>query len=690
MAGGLLYIQRIRNYKVYEVSEAFKHQIDLFARQIGISQTVRLVQSELVKVPVAVGWLKPMILLPMGVILQLPPEQIESILWHELAHIRRRDYLVNILQGLVETVFFFNPGLLWLSSLIRAEREACCDDIVLSRTNRKANYLEALLAIADENNRYMNLAMGIGSGSQLRDRMKRMISQENKRLSIAEKVVLIIGLVMLSAFTTLPKTTQAAVQHLFDVAIRKTDRSTHSKIVAYSTKEQPGVRQKIELTVVDTTHGKPKTIASFRSILFKNSDADPANNDISTEDTTGKKYHFIVADNKLVSMEINGEKVNESDLPKYQYMIAQIDAVVLEKRHISQEDIANFKANNPAAKFKAKQGFEKGYVDSMKVKSVRDSYKGKKLDSLKSKEFNGWTKTDETGAARAKFEAMRDRMHQDSTSFTTQKNRALSVIADLVHDKAVPDPASVKWFGLSNTEFIVNGQKQPDEMQQRYKAKFGVYQDYGLYYGPVQMHGTGVFIDADPSRPPLPPGSPRQPKNTREPRSGYLQPKYADTSAWKMRQLIKQQQIFTADQAKRRQKQQDLTSDKARQLGQIIKKQQLLLTDQPKELEGLNKQWRTSKSGIDLKPAITNVIADLVSANVIQGKSDLIRFNLTNSVLMVNGIKQPEELHQKLKAKYLEQSNYDAGFTADPNFGLHFNAKNGNRGLGITSESDSP
>ena len=64
----------------------------------------------------------------------------------ELAHIRRRDYLVNILQGWVETVFFFNPGLLWLSSLIRSEREACCDDMVLGRMNRKANYLEALLS----------------------------------------------------------------------------------------------------------------------------------------------------------------------------------------------------------------------------------------------------------------------------------------------------------------------------------------------------------------------------------------------------------------------------------------------------------------------------------------------------------------------------------------------------------------
>src|SRR6201996_9067689 len=197
MAGGLLYIQRIRNYKVHEVAEEFKHKIEMFAGQIGIRQAVRLVQSELVKVPVAVGWLKPMILLPMGILLQLSPEQLESILWHELAHIRRRDYLVNILQGLVETVFFFNPGLLWLSSLIRSEREACCDDMVLCRMNRKANYLEALLAFGNEDNSRMPLAMSIGSGNELRDRLKRMIDKENKRLNMAEKVVLVAGLVVL-------------------------------------------------------------------------------------------------------------------------------------------------------------------------------------------------------------------------------------------------------------------------------------------------------------------------------------------------------------------------------------------------------------------------------------------------------------------------------------------------------------
>jgi bla regulator protein blaR1 len=690
MAGGLLYIQRIRNYKVHEVSEEFKHKIEMFSSQIGIRQTVRLVQSELVKVPVAVGWLKPVILLPMGILLQLSPEQLESILWHELAHIRRRDYLVNILQGLVETVFFFNPGLLWLSSLIRAEREACCDDMVLNRTNRKANYLEALLAFGNEDNSGMPLAMSIGSGNQLRDRLKRMIDKENKRLNMAEKVVLVAGLVILSAFTTMPKTTIRAAQNLVNVMINKPGKKNTLKIKTVSidsVKKQPVTTFKTEVLSRETLHYKIDTAIRFRSVLFKRSDSDLTNNDISAMSTADIKYHFIVANGKLVAMDIDGKKVDENDLPKYEFIVRQIDDAVAAKRYFREQEhlYAKLRADGrfdkmrndsmrfkPGAKFKAGQ-FKMSYVDSFKFKPGTKFKAGQfkmRNDSMRFK-VNSKFKPVSMNEMHFKFDAMRQRWHDDSVSYSGQKNRALNVIADLVHDKAVPDPASVKWFGLSATEFIVNGQKQPDEMQQRYKAKYGIYKDYGLYFGPVEMHGTGVFIDADPLRPPLPPGSPRPLKEQYEPRSGYVGPKYVDTNAWKLRQLMKQQQNFAADYGN---------------------KQQQLFKMQQKWKAQIDEQ-HNFKAGINLKPAISGIIADLVNENVLKDKSDLIRFNLTNSELMVNGVKQSEALHEKLKAKYLQRPDYyklNSDIFTDPNFGLHFNAQNGYQGLGVTSGPDSP
>jgi bla regulator protein BlaR1 len=78
-----------------------------------------------------IGNLKPVILMPIGLLTALTTEEVEAILMHELAHIKRRDYLVNLLQSLMEIVFFFNPAVLWISQLIKAERENCCDDLAL-------------------------------------------------------------------------------------------------------------------------------------------------------------------------------------------------------------------------------------------------------------------------------------------------------------------------------------------------------------------------------------------------------------------------------------------------------------------------------------------------------------------------------------------------------------------------------
>ena len=86
---------------------------------------------------------------------------------------------------------------------------------------------------------------------------------------------------------------------------------------------------------------------------------------------------------------------------------------------------------------------------------------------------------------------------RDSSNYEGEQERAHNLIADLVKEKTVADPASVQWFGLSDTELIVNGQKQPEALQQKLKAKYGIHENYGLYYGPVKMTGTGVFIDND-------------------------------------------------------------------------------------------------------------------------------------------------------------------------------------------------
>lgn len=199
---GMAAVQRLRTYKTRPVSEEWKIRLEELRQKLLIRSPVRFLQSELIKVPVALGFFKPVILLPLGLITHLPAEQVEAILLHELGHIRRRDYLVNFIQHFAEAIFFFNPALLWISSLLRQEREACCDDIVISSSGQKRNYLDALVNFQEYSLAPSGYAMSISSKKQyLLNRVKRMLTNENKRLSFFETSALIAGMLLFSAFT---------------------------------------------------------------------------------------------------------------------------------------------------------------------------------------------------------------------------------------------------------------------------------------------------------------------------------------------------------------------------------------------------------------------------------------------------------------------------------------------------------
>jgi beta-lactamase regulating signal transducer with metallopeptidase domain len=96
--------------------------------RLEIGRSVRLLESARLQVRLVVGWLRPLILLPVTALTGLPSDQLEAILAHELAHIRRYDYLANLVQSVVETLLFYHPAAWWISGRIRAEREHCCDD----------------------------------------------------------------------------------------------------------------------------------------------------------------------------------------------------------------------------------------------------------------------------------------------------------------------------------------------------------------------------------------------------------------------------------------------------------------------------------------------------------------------------------------------------------------------------------
>ena len=144
---GWAWTLRLRRRGVCAAPDVWQERLTVLASGLRLSRPVVLLESCLARVPVVMGHLRPVILMPVGLLTGLPAAQIESILLHELAHIRRCDYLVNMLQTSVESLLFYHPVVWWISGVIRTERENCCDDLAVALSGDAREYAVALTAL---------------------------------------------------------------------------------------------------------------------------------------------------------------------------------------------------------------------------------------------------------------------------------------------------------------------------------------------------------------------------------------------------------------------------------------------------------------------------------------------------------------------------------------------------------------
>ncbi|MFK7846382.1 MAG: M56 family metallopeptidase, partial [Rhodothermales bacterium] len=151
--------------------------------KMGIASAPILATSDEIKQPLLIGWLKPMVLIPASIIAGLPANQLESILAHELAHVRRHDYLVLLGQSIVETLFFYHPAVWWVSSRMSIEREYCCDEIAVATVQNKVVYVQALASL--ETSR-LNQPFSLGAnGGRLVDRIRQLVNpRQRTRLQV--------------------------------------------------------------------------------------------------------------------------------------------------------------------------------------------------------------------------------------------------------------------------------------------------------------------------------------------------------------------------------------------------------------------------------------------------------------------------------------------------------------------------
>jgi Zn-dependent protease with chaperone function len=185
------HVQEVRTEGLSKIDPKWRVYVQQLAHRIGIHRDIRIWLSEKIDIPATMGYLKPLILLPIASFNHLSTEQVEAIILHELAHIKRNDYLLNLILTVMDTVLFFNPFAQLIAKHIRTERENSCDDFVLQFRYNPHVYASALLSL-EQQRLSPELAMAATGKTDLLDRIKRIMNVPAKPMNYGQKLMALL------------------------------------------------------------------------------------------------------------------------------------------------------------------------------------------------------------------------------------------------------------------------------------------------------------------------------------------------------------------------------------------------------------------------------------------------------------------------------------------------------------------
>jgi beta-lactamase regulating signal transducer with metallopeptidase domain len=302
--GGISYVYYIRNRMNFPADEYWQETLDGLRQKIKLNQYVELVESALVRSPIVVGHIKPMILFPIGAINRLSHQEVEAILAHELAHVIRHDYIFNIIQNVIEALFYFHPAVWWLSSQIRTERENCCDDVAISICGNAVTYAKSLVSVQEMAYYSPQLAMAFAGKSrkkQLLLRIQRILEHPKSTINIMEKfastsilLLLLLGFIFGSSQLGAASFSTASMLEQEDSRPNGLSLSAHFLKYQYNG----------ELDSIPLDKNMPDGHYSFVNNLY--------NVDMS------------IKNQRVVTFKINGLEVDKKDMPKFKNMINQL------------------------------------------------------------------------------------------------------------------------------------------------------------------------------------------------------------------------------------------------------------------------------------------------------------------------------------------------------------------------------
>jgi beta-lactamase regulating signal transducer with metallopeptidase domain len=216
---GLIVVRRLKSHGLAPLSTELRKLAGQLMMRLRVHAAVQIAESALIEVPTVVGYFRPMVLLPASAVTGLSTAQLEMIVAHELAHIRRHDYLVNLLQTVIEALLFYHPGVWWVSSQVRREREHCCDDVAMNVCGNRSEYVRALYTL--ESRRQATAPALAASGGSLVQRVQRIVRGPHRTNRDDRAAAWLAGLIILAVVTSILALGRTYAKEPSDVGSRR-------------------------------------------------------------------------------------------------------------------------------------------------------------------------------------------------------------------------------------------------------------------------------------------------------------------------------------------------------------------------------------------------------------------------------------------------------------------------------------
>jgi len=233
LAAGLLWVRRISDRFPHCPDLRWQDCVSMLAARCGLSRPVTVRVATHLSSPLTIGWWRPLVLVPAALLVRMPPDLLEAVLAHEIAHIRRADYLVNLLQSVIEALLFYHPAVWWLSRQIRIERECVADQIagtLIQNPRRLAVALEQLDILQSTNAEYAPLAQS-AQGGRLLERIRRLcqpVPSSAGRAASVPAIALCFAALCATVHAPWPV---AALQHTADIVLPGLLESNHVVVI---------------------------------------------------------------------------------------------------------------------------------------------------------------------------------------------------------------------------------------------------------------------------------------------------------------------------------------------------------------------------------------------------------------------------------------------------------------------------